>query len=330
MPWATAGGAHGATPGARAEGDALAEAARGVACAVHGSEKCVPRPGYVVVNLEIVPLHGCEAPCETCVPPENRTSSAHCATCPAGHQLVNTTCVPLPCADDPGDPCQTCVPVSQRQHVDHCAACNPGYVLEQNVCASANATCDGLLAPLPLQPLTQCLCGVGSSRAGSGAWNGTHWPPCEACNVGRYGVGSQCVDCAGGQYQEEPGSESCKPYNNTCDAGQGRTSAPAVSDVVCAPCVPGVNLTTQAGRMPCRPVHTCLPGQYESQAPTSSSDRHCASTTACDAATQVESQAPTSSTDRDCVPRCDDGFEHNEIFACVLVDCNNGSVSVTL
>ena len=310
----------------------VATASTGAQCPVHNTRSCACLPGFT--GDTCIPTIPCPNTCATCVHPSNRTLSFTCSSCPLGHDLVNGTCVPFACISEPGSACRECTPQSERVRDNHCTECNPGHIMVGDVCQASNATCDGQLTNLPLQPSTRCACNPGSFRpSGDGAWTGTDWPPCEGCAEGRYGTGETCFDCPTGKYQDTTGQVTCKPHTHTCPVGEGRTSVLELSDIACEPCVSGVAYSNSDDLEPCKPVAQCPPPQYVVAAPTPSSNRQCGSAGSCDSS-QFETKPPTLTSDRVCVPLCNDGFVFRDVAAddyeCVALACANGTVFQTL
>ena len=71
----------------------------------------------------------------------------------------------------------------------------------------------------------------------------------------------------------------------------------------------------------CSPITTCGPNQYETQAPTGYTDRVCSPLTVCNS-NQYERTAPTATSDRVCSNKKDEGQTCNNDSECIDNDCD--------
>ena len=101
----------------------------------------------------------------------------------------------------------------------------------------------------------------------------------------------------------------CSPVRTSCSSGEfvSVASLPGLSDIECSElrdCTAGeyesVAPTATSNRV-CSPVSECYPDEYESVAPTPTSDRECSVLSAC-LSDEYETMAPTLTSDRACSP----------------------------
>ena len=144
---------------------------------------------------------------------------------------------------------------------------------------------------------------------------------CVACGVGKYrndrassspeAAACTLCDLSGvGSYQDKLGQVACTP-KRTCPAGQGQSVHGGVwSDRECASCVAVVSGQdprsangTWSGaddELSCAPLTVCRENEWESKAPTVSSDRDCSTHLSECPEGQYTFAAPTRTSDRVC------------------------------
>ena len=193
-----------------------------------------------------------------------------------------------------------------------CTACEAG----QFAAAAAAAACEG--------------CAAGQVQPSSGQ------AACTACAAGRFearvGIAAApCTACAVGQFAAQAGLAACSVWR-TCTAGEGAAvAANATSDVRCAACTaPGAGQDPRAAggsyskdvdSAACAPVTVCEADEYQSTAPTATSDRLCSTfkhRLGCPVG-QKQTAAPTATADRVC-QHCEAG-RYNEEDPYVLPAC---------
>ncbi len=116
-----------------------------------------------------------------------------------------------------------------------------------------------------------------------------------------------CSDCPAGQYQEQQThrSTSCT-LQGTCGAGT-RWAATLIAQRTCPACSAGSTFqdSTVHREAACKDAAPCKGHEFESSAPTTTTDRICSTTAQCDyegvgGSIQYESKAPTATTNREC------------------------------
>ena len=207
------------------------------------------------------------------------TRDRTCAACVAGVTFSNadgtSACAPVATCTDTEYEVRAPTASQDRQ----CARCPAGH------------SCDGSAARVP------CIAGE-YAAAGAGM--------CEQCAAGYWSgdASSTCTACVAGTYSL-PGSSSrhaCVAWRS-CGPGQGRSiEGTPSSDRVCAACTTGASGTwseTDDGSA-CKLLTTCRQGEWESRAPTVSSDRDCSTHLAACPDGQYTDEAPTTTSDRVC------------------------------
>eukprot|EP00500_Bicosoecida_sp_ms1_P002361 CAMPEP_0203814678 /NCGR_PEP_ID=MMETSP0115-20131106/5421_1 /ASSEMBLY_ACC=CAM_ASM_000227 /TAXON_ID=33651 /ORGANISM="Bicosoecid sp, Strain ms1" /LENGTH=1457 /DNA_ID=CAMNT_0050723559 /DNA_START=72 /DNA_END=4441 /DNA_ORIENTATION=+ len=146
---------------------------------------------------------------------------------------------------------------------------------------------------------------------------------CPLCNIGqRCSTGGDCASgtCIAGV------CASCV----VCDAGSQYTSVPCTAHhnaqcaslSVCSATEYETAAPTTTSDRACAPLRVCSSAEYETVAPTATSNRQCASLTVCVPGSQWQSLAPTATSDRACEPHttCASGTEWVSAVATLTSD----------
>jgi hypothetical protein len=122
-----------------------------------------------------------------------------------------------------------------RTTFHHCGACDAGYYLVNRVCVAWGGSCADGTMMTQAKRTTADHCG--------------------SCDAGFEITGTECSECGDGKYKGEAGAHAC----GACPFGQYRNEITAIYHAADK----------------CFPWTTCVATEYESAAPTASSDRFC-------------------------------------------------------
>ncbi|EGD79525.1 hypothetical protein PTSG_10095 [Salpingoeca rosetta] len=177
-----------------------------------------------------------------------------------------------------------------------CTECSAGTYETRACTLTSNRACDACVRAED--------CGSGEYLAGK--CTATTSPKCQVCTTAKdCGLGEVLLGTCGGA--SNPVCVACESPCRTC-AGTTRTCKSCVANTYLSAvreCTAGQEYETQAptatSNRACAPLTTCdFETQFESQVPTATSNRVCTPLSSCDAETQYETQAPTQTSDREC------------------------------
>eukprot|EP00048_Salpingoeca_helianthica_P014171 m.217680 g.217680 ORF g.217680 m.217680 type:complete len:2154 (-) comp15603_c0_seq6:26-6487(-) len=192
--------------------------------------------------------------------------------------------------------------------------CGAGFYQQSECNVTADRVCLPCTGGTYQNQVGQTICkACSASDCGPGSFfnalcNSTTAPSCSSCARGFYqNIGSQtaCIACGqglfsstvgqtacagcvlGSNFSSQAGSSTCTSCTPTCATGSYRTATCSLTaDIQCAPCVvPSCSPTTQyltgecsatSNTLSCTPLTVCPTNQYESVAPTPTSNRQCA------------------------------------------------------
>ena len=145
---------------------------------------------------------------------------------------------------------------------------------------------------------------TGTYKIDVGAWD-SKCAICLPCAPGHTRVGcggvsaGKCLRCSSGTYKTSIGAwnTKCSPCKD-CSAGSERSLCGFVLPGVCTPCIPG--FTFKKGDR-CVAATSCKSDEYESTAPTRTSNRCFKVSPKCSFPKTYEARAPTKTSDRVCL-----------------------------
>ena len=275
--------------------------------------------------------------CKACVVGRAAANPAesHCAACAAGKYQSNVAaslCAACPpgqyIAVAGGSSCATCTAgqYQSQSGATSCSAC----VYDCPHGHEHNEECG------PSAPGRCVSCGWGRAKLISDGLRTTSGK-CSACTTGHFAgaTGSHtCTACAAGQFQDEDEASACKPCEYTCAAGLFHAACGGSNAGSCVACAAGqyapdgptkscwlcragsytssagygqcdtcngsTEYQDERGATACKPTQLCAAFEYETVAPTPTSNRACAAAMKECPHGQWESRSPGPKNDREC------------------------------
>ena len=285
--------------------------ASGVDCSAHGASKCSSCNAAFHLSYD---FERCEANVCTCSGGDVATGALctvngaeACAVCHAGFHMQRFECIPFTTCE-PGHYIRA---EGSARRDRQCAPCPAGEfsVSANAVQCHAWRTCGtGFGRYVPGSPTNDLLCapceqGVSFSNKDSGE---TCRPVSSPCAPGLYldvtptpTSDRVCAECVAGFFKGTQGNNACAQWR-TCPIGYGKLEeGSTTADRVCKECSPGSFSDADSGDA-CRPLLICGTDEYQATAPTSSSDRECASHSGACPEGQFTSKGATALADRVC------------------------------
>jgi len=223
--------------------------------------------------------------------------------------------------------CGTCTKgfFSDSANVPACTPCGPGFYQDDNEaqscksCEKGSAQPETSTAASPVVACTQCPTGTKAPSK--------ELAFCIECPPGRSSdaVGARtCIDCAKGRFSDNPGAKACE----ACSSGHFMPDAGAMECDAWTDCGEGTvedaaGTTVKDRTCKSKPVaKKCAAHEYEVAPATATTNTVCASVAVCDFAVQYQSKAPTKTSDRECtaITKCAPG-RYESIKATQAVDC---------
>ena len=216
----------------------------------------------------------------------------------------------------------------------YCTACDLGYDFDAATPqACAKKACQSTEAPNSTSytvtgsisggtgDSTQVTCAAGSS--GGGLW---------VCAPSGSFSGLACTPCEAGEYAAGTGNASCSPHHQCSSGEQVATPGSSTTNTTCEEQTCGA-MQYRASGQSCRDWKVCSGTEYETDAPTVTSDRQCTALTTCTEA-EYMSSAPTVTSDRQCraLTTCAIGqgkYNHTASSDGSCVACNDTGNSTT-
>ena len=245
----------------------------------------------------------------------DRRCATHSASCPDGQY---TSAAPSTRADRVCRGVQVCIagkyeaaaPGASSDRT--CDACAPGTfkaTAGSQVCQPWRAcpVGEGMLQGGSVtadRQCTPCALGTSFSPASDGTPCRAIRPPCAAgehtARVATQAADRVCSACAQGSFAAKGDAAVCVSWRG-CGLGQGMLAeGSSIADRTCAACALGVTFSAVQTGSRCEAVHTCTSGEYQTVAPTTSSDRQCATHSVRCPDRQFTSVAPHGHADRVC------------------------------
>lgn len=285
------------------------------------------------------------------------TSSSNrvCAACAAGTSDLNRlglACTPCPVGNyvPPGSagPCSqyACPAGSAGTGIDASTPCTPcpsgafQPLAGQTSCNATTVCAAGFEEFVMPSPVSNRFCRgcIPGFTYKAQAGQATTCSPVSHCGIGEEEMAAPtltsdrlCSPCPTGTFKLTAGDFACTAVTQ-CGIGQEEVQLPsAVSDRVCRSCVLGVSYLASLNTTLCQSVTPCSGDQFQTIAPTVSSDRQCQSLTNCQI-TQFQVTAPTVTSDRACAncSVCPAGrFQIRECLSFQDAQCSGCDVCVT-
>jgi hypothetical protein len=254
-------------------------------------------------------------PCEDCGSGtySNATNqTAECISCDPGRTANGSTTATTEAAA-----CTLCLPGwfdGDASRTTECVICGGGKHAEVGAssctdCVSGKSDADAS----PDTPCTKCAAGFYSPNPGlegsclactSNSSSSDEAVLCDMCEVGfgvitgatAVGDGSGlCEACSNTQTNNATDASGCNSMD-ACGTGRGFAGG------ACADCVTGFTFSNASDHLPCSSVQSCGANEYQTAAPTSTSNRECATLTSPCADGEFESTHESHDTDRICSP----------------------------